>query len=89
MGEGTGITIMMMKCGCRAVGSVVMQSGERIPFCVIHSCYETVPDPDLTGRMAKCPYCKNTQPSATTLAFFQHRPDQALDSYYCGCCGWD
>ena len=28
-------------------------------------------------------------PSSTELPFFEHRPDQAMDAYYCGCFGWD
>jgi hypothetical protein len=28
-------------------------------------------------------------PSSPNLPFFQHRPDQEEDLYYCGCFGWD
>jgi len=27
-------------------------------------------------------------PSSTELPFFQHKPDESVDSYYCGCMGW-
>ena len=62
------------------------------PVCAI--CF---PDPkaglatvvDLTGRMAQCPYCHHQQESSLELAFFQHRPEQETDSFYCGCRGFD
>lgn len=28
-------------------------------------------------------------PSSIELPFFQHKPDESVDSYYCGCMGWD
>lgn len=28
-------------------------------------------------------------PSGPGLAFFEHRPEQAEDRFYCGCWGWD
>lgn len=31
----------------------------------------------------------STRPSSTNLAFFKAQPDQAEDSFYCGCWGWD
>lgn len=27
--------------------------------------------------------------SSPRLAFFEHRPDEEFDKYYCGCWGWD
>ena len=41
--------------------------------------------------------CRCERPSAdgvaddapARLAFFEHRPDQPHDRYYCGCWGWD
>ena len=44
--------------------------------------------PDLTGRKAKC-ICGAEVDSSYDLAFFEHRPDQEHDGYYCGCMGWD
>ena len=52
---------------------------------------------DLTGRMAKCTYHtgrdKATKhdpvPSHWGLAFFQAKPEDAFDRYYCGCWGWN
>ena len=80
----------MMKCGHAANAT---RGGK--PVCVI--CYGISPGadevdespPDLTGRVAKCTSCSRTAPSRTSLAFFAHRPDAEMDSYYCGCWGWD
>lgn len=53
---------------------------------------------DLTGRVAVCAYyprggryhkCPEPVPSSTALAFFEHKPGEARDRYYCGCFGWD
>ena len=30
-----------------------------------------------------------TVPSSSDLWFFEHRPDEEYDLYYCGCWGWD
>lgn len=79
----------MLKCGCRAVGSVLTQTGERVPYCLIHNCYELMPEPDLTGRKARCAYCLTVVESSTSLPFFSLRDDHEFDSYYCGCRGWD
>jgi len=75
----------MMKCGHVA-------NTER--GCVI--CFGITPGaeeinyspPDLTGRKAKCE-CGGLRDSDTRLPFFEHRPDQDTDLYYCGCRGWD
>ena len=79
----------MLKCGCRAVGSVQAADGTRAPYCVTHGCSEIAPDPDLTGRQARCPYCKKVRDSSVDLPFFSMRDDQPFDSFYCGCRGWD
>lgn len=79
----------MLKCGCRAVGSLTTTTGERVPYCVTHDCGEVAPNPDLTGREARCPYCKHVRESKTDLPFFMYRPEAEYDSYYCGCRGWD
>ena len=80
----------MMKCGHAA--NAVMKNK---PVCAI--CIGIVPgadivaedQPDLSGRVAKCPYCKKHAPSSLGLAFFEHRPGSETDYYYCGCRGWD
>lgn len=56
--------------------------------------------PSLEGRRAFCCYKEgrgNSRPKAHTegvssdygLAFFEYRPDQDTDFFYCGCWGWD
>ena len=46
--------------------------------------------PDLSARTAECCYhCGAKQQSSTSLAFFEWRPDQEFDEYYCGCRGWN
>jgi len=85
----------MMACGHRANahGSKVVD-GVRVEFphaCVICDCF-TIADspPDLTGRKARCSYCKKERDSTDKwLAFFGHRPNELYDEYYCGCRGWD
>lgn len=80
---------LILRCGCAA--NATDQNGK--PSCAVHvglTDTEVEPiQPDLTGRMAKCEYCKRTKPSSTELAFFSHHPDIEYDSYYCGCRGWD
>lgn len=51
----------------------------------------------LKGRKARCQYaspkrgytCQGEVDSQWELPFFEHRPDQEHDKYYCGCWGWD
>lgn len=45
--------------------------------------------PSLKGRQAKCSYCRTIVKSSLSLAFFEHRPDDRFDDFYCGCRGWD
>lgn len=81
---------MMLTCGCRAIGSLVASDGVRRPYCPIHDCGELMSaPPDLTGRQARCTYCKNHRESSPDLAFFQYRPAAESDSYYCGCRGFE
>lgn len=83
----------MMKCGHAA--NATDESGN--PICVICALIDpgsTVVDdnpPDLSGRMARCWYrsCRSTTPSNPDLAFFEHRPKDPYDTYYCGCLGWN
>jgi len=83
----------LMKCGHAAQGRI---AGTDQPVCAI--CYGLTPGasevdqapPDLAGREARCSYHDEPRrPSSYDLAFFQHRPDQPTDIYYCGCYGWD
>lgn len=76
---------VMMECGHSANATC-----DGKPACAICSCYKIAESsPDLTGRKAKCPYCKKTVTSNTDLPFFEYRPGHECDSYYCGCRGWD
>ncbi len=75
----------MMECGCAAAG--IGKDGK--PICIIHMSRAVVGAPDLTGRTARCSYGGNEVPSSTKLAFFEHRPNEPHDRYYCGCYGWD
>lgn len=51
----------------------------------------------LEVRKARCVYsqpkrgytCQGEVDSKWELPFFEHRPDQDHDKYYCGCWGWD
>jgi len=47
---------------------------------------------DYTCECTKCKgnkKCQCEEPSSTELAFFEYRPDQPFDMFYCGCCGWN
>lgn len=82
--------IRMMKCGCVAQGTVNLgPNRSMVPGCLIHSCIEEMPVPDLTGRTAKCAYGGNEVPSNPELPFFEYKPEEKHDKYYCGCFGWD
>lgn len=80
----------LMACGHTAQGI----DGAGRPVCVIcvqidPRAEQPVEPPDLIGRVARCSYCKYEEPSALDLPFFEYRPNQATDTYYCGCRGWD
>lgn len=44
-------------------------------------------DPDL--RRAKCDGCSNTAISRFDLPYFQSKPGETFDLFYCGHFGWD
>ena len=81
---------VMMKCGHAANAT---HNGK--PVCAIY--FGLTPDaeivagtaPDLTGRKARCNYCGEIVDSKASLPFFEYRPEQEYDSFYCGCWGWD
>jgi hypothetical protein len=81
----------LMECGC--IGQGTRQDGS--PVCISHYGIHPGADvpaeevPDLTGRMASCPYCSRTEPSSLDLPFFAHQPNSETDSMYNGCRGWD
>jgi len=85
------MTNVLMKCGCRA--NAVDPDTQR-PVCVIHLglCAEAVmvaEAPNLEGRIAKCSDCSTIDKSSLSMPFFEHRPNQEMDQYYCGCRGWN
>jgi hypothetical protein len=97
----------MMACGHRANAVHHLPDGGTEPSCAICAgltpgALIPVPEPDLTGRTARCSYygtrprplggaqCQSERPStAPGLAFFEHQPDKPFDRYFCGCWGWD
>lgn len=43
----------------------------------------------IEGRMAKCEWCGTIITSEWELPFFEYKPNEEFDSFYCGCIGWD
>jgi hypothetical protein len=85
----------MMACGHTA-NSTRTDLNPPVPACVICSCIEQVEAPDLTGRTMICAYKQGRngkghepRPSDASEAFFEYRPSEPHDRYYCGCWGWD
>jgi hypothetical protein len=85
----------LLACGHVANGVRTIMNGDPleaagIPCCVICSCVEPAKEaPNLENRRAKCPDCGRTTASNLDLAFFEVRPKDEFDRYYCGCRGWD
>lgn len=78
--------MMIMKCGCSANA----RNGYKQDCCSLHGTTEAmIPQPDLTGRVMKCGYCKKEEPSNSNGAFFIYKIGQEKDEFYCGCGGWD
>ncbi len=82
----------MMACGHAANADADRVAGvdydPPIPCCVICSCYEQVTGPDLTGRVAVCPYCRTERPSSPDLAFFEYRGEGTGAAAKCAECGY-
>lgn len=82
---------VLMKCGHTNTG--ITSEGK----IVCASCYGIAEgadevaevQPDLTGRKAKCVYCKTVKDSSLDLPFFRYLPEEDKDKFYCGCYGWD
>jgi len=84
---------MLLECGCTPNSYL---SGK--PVCAIHlqlttgatKLVEEIPT-ELLTRMARCGYCGSEAASKDykNLAFFQYKPNQKTDNYYCGCRGFD
>jgi len=64
-----------------------------VPCCVMCKPSEATRtpavEPNLEGRKAKCRECDKTRDSSLELAFFRHQPLRSMDSFFCGCGGWD
>ena len=87
----------LMECGHTANAC----DGEGLPVCVI--CFgivdgakTVVERPSLDGRTMICSYrhgrggkVHEPTPSKWGAAFFEYRPDDEHDRFYCGCWGWD
>ena len=81
---------ILMSCGCAAQGTLTRPGQPALVGCLIHDCTDVATaEPDLTGRKARCSYGGAEVASSTRLAFFEHRPNEPFDKYYCGCFGWD
>jgi len=94
---------ILMKCGHSAQGYRTLDDGTKKPACLICMCEEVAEEkPDLTGRKARCSYfgrtfkhrgqtvtCRGEANSRYSLPFFEHKPNNQYDEYYCGCFGWD
>jgi hypothetical protein len=80
----------MMKCG-HAANAHRADGTQCCAICIGLDAGATIimETPILEGRMAKCDSCKNEEPSDTSLAFFEYRPNEAYDKYYCGCEGYE
>lgn len=82
---------VMMKCGHAANASY----GDGKPVCIlclgIAEGADQIDDnpPSLENRKAKCTCCNNETFSSLSLPFFEYVKGKELDSYYCGCKGWD
>lgn len=85
------LSTKLMRCGCAAQGFRVDEDGGKTECCITHGCTEPAPEPDLSGRYAVCALggTHGRVPSSLSLAFFEYRPDREVDTYYCGCFGWD
>lgn len=67
------------------------------PACVICNCTEVIRKckgtEGLEGRKARCSDHKGggerLADSKWELPFFEYKPNEKYDTYYCGCWGWD
>ena len=91
---------VMMECGHAANATLSPNGTPACAICAPNARATTIvaTPPNLTGRTARCVYapsggprrkCQNERPSDTGLPFFAHNAEAPLDSFYCGCWGWD
>ena len=92
------MTRYLMECGHVANAEKIdPPNNDRKPVCAICDCDKIVKEArgadELEGRQAVCSQHKGCSPSVTSsrweLPFFNYRPDEKYDTYYCGCWGWD
>jgi hypothetical protein len=82
---------VIMECGHISLGKDTKTGKPVCPICLGSNPGATkIADkqPSLEGRFAKCDYCKRIAPSSYKLPFFTQGKGE-MDSYYCGCRGWD
>ncbi len=82
---------VLMKCGHVANS---LYGKDNQPCCLICApkpeAFEKITVlPNLIGRKAKCSDCDNIVDSNWYLPFFEYRPNEEYDKYYCGCFGWN
>jgi hypothetical protein len=90
-GIDTGLTPkFIMACGHAPSGA----DKEGCPICAIcvgitakAELRQTVSIP--ISRQAKCSHCGSYAPSVENLAFYQYKPNEEYDEFYCGCAGWN
>lgn len=76
----------IMKCG--HIANAETPDGK--PACAICGCFDIADEqPILRNRKARCSYCGKEVDSNFNLPFFEFKPAEEYDSYYCGCGGWN
>lgn len=80
---------VLMKCGHASQAEVCGDPVCTICFGITPEAIQIEENHPEEGREAKCSLCGKIAKSSLDLAFFEYRPDDETDSYYCGCIGWD
>lgn len=80
---------ILMKCG--HIANAVSNGKPICAICVGNPLARMVDfnRPNLENRMARCSTCGYVTKSKTSLPFFEYKPLEEFDEYYCGCRGWD
>jgi hypothetical protein len=77
-------------CGCIELAPEAPNLTGRIAKCAYRECRV-----NLLRRRGSSGYGaiggdgRSFAPSSPNLPFFEHKPDQPHDTFYCGCLGWD
>lgn len=77
---------VIMRCGHVALGRDMHNHTPACPICLgltEDALMVMIPQPDLTGRSAKCVVCETSQASSLDLPYFQYI--DGGDEFYCGC----